>query len=348
MGFHYIGSHPSGNYPNFVVIAPSTGMTPTFPESTSIGIALDPRVVPYLPCCSYSTFVSFAVNGQSTNGAAVSVTLDLNSPPPVIQSVVNAATLQPVISPGEIVSIFGSHLGTAPVTAHYDEAGLYPTDLSHQVVPYPPNYSGPREGVTFNGVPAPLLYYSSNQINAIVPYEVAGQASVNIVVTHYGQTVPFPVPVKDTAPGIFTASQNGTGQGAILNADGTLNSASNPAPKGSAITLFATGAGVLQQQTIPDGSVLFGGGATCSSATVSTSCKPTAPNGAYFPAAPVSVTIGGQPAPLLYVGPSPGSAAALLQINALVPNGIGSGSQPVVLMIGQNNNAQQQVTIVVQ
>jgi uncharacterized protein (TIGR03437 family) len=57
--------------------------------------------------------------------------------------------------------------------------------------------------------------------------------------------------------------------------------------------------------------------------------------------------IGGQPAPLQYVGPSPGSAAALLQVNALVPDSIGSGQQPVLLTVGQNSNAQQQVTVAV-
>jgi uncharacterized protein (TIGR03437 family) len=37
----------------------------------------------------------------------------------------------------------------------------------------------------------------------------------------------------------------------------------------------------------------------------------------------------------------------MLQINATVPNGIGSGQQPVVLTIGDNNNAAQQVTVAV-
>ena len=62
---------------------------------------------------------------------------------------------------------FGAHLGTAPVTAHYNDAGLYPTDLSHQTVPYPVGYGLPHDGVTFNGIAAPLLYYSQNQIDAV-------------------------------------------------------------------------------------------------------------------------------------------------------------------------------------
>jgi uncharacterized protein (TIGR03437 family) len=38
---------------------------------------------------------------------------------------------------------------------------------------------------------------------------------------------------------------SGFGQGYILNSDGTLNSPSNPAAAGSAITLYATGAGAF-------------------------------------------------------------------------------------------------------
>jgi uncharacterized protein (TIGR03437 family) len=37
----------------------------------------------------------------------------------------------------------------------------------------------------------------------------------------------------------------------------------------------------------------------------------------------------------------------MLQVNAIVPNGIGSGAQPVVLKIGNNDNAAQQVTVAV-
>ncbi|PWU11899.1 MAG: hypothetical protein C5B51_01815 [Terriglobia bacterium] len=355
-GFHYFKftpSFPLTDYRSFLFVSPSAGVAPAWPYTAGVAVGLNPTIVPYMPAGNYLGFISFApTGGQLSDGAGVSITLKLNGVPPVIQSVVNAATLQPVISPGAIVSIFGSHLGTAPVTAYYNEAGLYPTDLSRRSE-YFPESTSPHEGVYFNGIAAPMLYYRSNQINAVVPYGIAGQTSVNVVVIHNGTTAPFPVATKDTAPGIFTAAQNGSGQGAILNASpsdpnrGTPNGTATPAPKGSVITLFATGAGVLQQPA-PDGSVLFGRGETCSNALVSTSCKATDAADFFYPAAPVSLSIGGQPAPLLYVGPSPGTVSGLLQVNAVVPNGIASGPQPVVLTIGQNNDSQQQVTVVVQ
>jgi len=64
----------------------------------------------------------------------------------------------------------------------------------------------------------------------------------------------------------------------------------------------------------------------------------------------VSVTIGGQPAQLLYAGTIGGmlSSWSVLQVNAVVPNGLSTGPQPVVLKIGANDNSQQNVTVGVQ
>src|SRR5207244_10517625 len=86
--------------------------------------------------------------------------------------------------------------------------------------------------VTFNGVKAPLIYVSANQINAIAPYEIAGLATVNVVVSNGGATsAAFQVNVTNASPAIFTFSQNGTGQGAILNQDLTVNGTANDAAR---------------------------------------------------------------------------------------------------------------------
>jgi uncharacterized protein (TIGR03437 family) len=68
----------------------------------------------------------------------------------------------------------------------------------------------------------------------------------------------------------------------------------------------------------------------------------------YVPQVAVSLTVGGQAANILYAGAAPGQVSGLMQVNAVVPNGIGSGAQPVVLTIGSNNNSQQGVTVAVQ
>ena len=206
------------------------------------------------------------------------------------------------------MSIYGANIGTPPVTAQYDGAGLYPTTLGNTTV-------------TFNGAAAPLLYVSTGLINAVVPYAVAGQKTVDVIVTHDSQkSPPLSIPIVDTSPGVFSVGQNGSGQGAILNAltnaPFTLNSVDNPVPMGSYIVMYTTGPG-LWNQTVPDGSILL-----------------VVREPPYFvPAAKVSLTIGGQPATMSYAGAAPYMVSGMLQVNAIVPPGIGSGPQPVVLTI---------------
>ena len=52
-----------------------------------------------------------------------------------------------------------------------------------------------------------------------------------------------------TAPGLFAQNSSGSGPGAILNQDNSLNGPSHPAAKGSIVQVFLTGEG----QTSPQG-----------------------------------------------------------------------------------------------
>jgi hypothetical protein len=106
--------------------------------------------------------------------------------------------------------------------------------------------------VTFDNIPAPLLYVGANQINAIVPFEVAGNSSTQIVATVNGAASVASQPVVAAAPGIFTVDLTGAGQAVVLNQDGTLNSSTNPAARGSVLTLWVTGMGILYAGQAPD------------------------------------------------------------------------------------------------
>ena len=87
----------------------------------------------------------------------------------------------------------------------------------------------------FNGIPAPILYSSGQQINVQVPFEVAGQTSVQM------QLVNKQVPRYTLCSG--TAA---IGPAALaVNTDGTVNDCSNPAVAGSTVTLFVNGLGQL-------------------------------------------------------------------------------------------------------
>jgi uncharacterized protein (TIGR03437 family) len=104
--------------------------------------------------------------------------------------------------------------------------------------------------VLFDGVAAPLIYVSQNQISAVAPYSLAGKSTAELQVEYKGKlTKQVVLPVVGTAPGLFTLDSSGRGQGAILNQDYSVNGASNPATGGDIVILYGTGEG----QTSPAG-----------------------------------------------------------------------------------------------
>src|SRR5262245_29371176 len=129
---------------------------------------------------------------------------------------------------------------------------------------------------------------------------------------------PVNLRVVTAAPGIYTVNQSGSGQGAILNQNGTVNSANNAEIAGNVIQIFATGEGV----TTPAG---------VTGAVVPNRLPlPT-------PTLPVSVTIGARDIPdsdIQYVGAAPGLVSGVVQINVKLPAGIGPGAVPVVVRFG--------------
>lgn len=217
------------------------------------------------------------------------------------------------VAPGEIVSIFGSYLGpNSPQGLQLTNAGLVSTYLAGVTV-------------TFDGIPAPLLYVTASQINAVVPYELANPTT-QMTVTYNGQSYgPITLPVAAAVPGIFTATESGSGQAAVINQDGTLNSISNPAARGSVITFYVEGAGAMSP-SVPDGTV-------------------TGDSNFPMPAQSVAVSIRGVSAAVQYAGAAPGYVSGLLQVNAVVPTSIDFGNLvPLRLNIG-SFSSQLNVTI---
>ena len=317
MKFKYAGAQTNG-LPNFIMVIPSTGTTPA-----TVQIGLNPNVTSQLrPSSTYGLTVQFTTvdqNPASTTSALVTYQVPAESPPN-IQSILNSASLQPVLSPGALVSIFGTHLTGPTLSTTFDDTASYPTSVA-------------STSVTFNGIPAPLVYVSPTQINAIVPFSLAGQTSVQAAVQRFDQaSANFTVPLQDTAPAIFTSTQSGTGAAVVVqqvpNGPLSYNSATNPAPAGASLEIFATGQGVWTPPSQSD--VFFYG-------------EP-------FTTQPVSLTIGGQPAKIAYSGTLGAmfSNWSVLQVNAVVPTGLSSGAQPVVLTIGTHDNSQQKVVVFVQ
>jgi len=206
------------------------------------------------------------------------------------------------LAPGEIMSIFGQNLATTTANLTLDASG---------------NVAGRLNGTMalVGGTAAPLLYVSPTQVTFVTPYEIAGADSALVqVLTPFGATSPLAYRVGQSAPAIFTTGPSGYSQAAALNQDNSPNSLIDPAPRGSIIQIFATGEG----QTSPPG--------------VTGSITGDHPS---TPVLPVSVTIGGVDATVQFAGSAPHSAAGLLQVNVVVPEGAPIGARvPIVLSIG--------------
>jgi uncharacterized protein (TIGR03437 family) len=295
-------------------VTPAAGTTPA-----SLSISVNPTG---LLAGTYLAGITVTPISGSGTPVTVMVTFKVGSGTgtgtPTISSVQNAASgVAGTVSPGLWVSIFGNSLG--PVTG----VSFVTPPTGETVATTLANTQ-----VLFDGTAVPLLYVSDAQVNALVPFELVGKTStVMQVVSNDQVSASVTLPVVAAQPGLFTSNGSGKGEGAILNQDSSVNSASNPAAQGSIIVLYGTGGG----QTNP--------------ASIDGGFNPLNAEGILL--LPVTVTIGGQPAQVEYSGPAPGLVDGVMQINATLPSGIASGAVPVVVTVG-TASSQTAVTVAVQ
>ena len=272
----------------------------------------------------YGAALPFDFNYKPTPAfTALMTAMQTTTTPPSLKvsNVVNAASYQGgPVAPGEIVTVYNSTYGPATlVLGQPDATGKFPT-----------NVGGVQ--VLFDGVPAPLLYASANSgVGAIVPFEVAGKQQT-VVEYQYNPASGAAVsntatlPVAAAAPAIFALNESGSGPGAILNLDYTVNSASNPVSAGGYIQVFGTGGGAIV------------GGATDGA---------PASGAANLATQPVTATIGGVAAKVVYAGTAPGLVNGAMQVDLQIPAGLTPGPQPVVITVG-TAVSQSGITVAVQ
>jgi uncharacterized protein (TIGR03437 family) len=256
----------------------------------------------------------------SPQSLSIPVTLQISgSSKPSTTAIVNSASYATgPLAPGENIVIFGNGIG--------------PSNLTQNIVANSPFGSlVANTRVLFDGIPAPILYASANQTSVMVPYGTYGRFSTSVVVEYGGvQSNPVVFNVAPSAPAIYTLSQSGTGQGAIINQDGyTTNTPATPEIRGNVITVYMTGEG----QTSPPGS----DGAII----------PPILSALKTPVLPVSATIGGIPATVLYAGSAAGLISGVMQVNVRIPANAPIGSSvPIVITVG-SAATQTNVTLAV-
>ena len=292
-------------------VTPTSGNTPA-----TLTVTATPGA---LTAGTYNTTISVtSPNSLTTLSIPVAFTI-VQVPQPVVSAIGNAASYATgSISPGENIVIFGTGVGPATLTSGTVASDAWSTTAGNT-------------RVLFDGVPAPVIYASAAQTSVMVPYGVAGRTSTSIVVEYSGvPSTALNYNVVAAAPGIYTLNQSGTGPGAVLNQDGvTVNSPNAPAPRGNVIAVYMTGEG----QTTPagsDGSII-----------------PAIASALKHPLLPVTATVNGISAKVLYYGSAPGLISGVMQVNLEIPaTAPTGGAVPVQITVG-TASTQTGVTIAV-
>ena len=203
-------SYTGGGASGWLSLSPSSGSNNVSVQAIASPAALMPG--------TYSANISVSAGPYYVNGviglngvavpAVVPVTFTVGPVGVTVQNVGNAASFTyGTVAPGSYAVLYGLNLVSGTATPM----------------------------VTFNGIAATVVYSSATQINLIVPASLAGQSAASVVVTAGGMVSnSFKVTLAANAPGIFNP-------GVINVANGSINTASNPAARGSYISVYLTG-----------------------------------------------------------------------------------------------------------
>jgi uncharacterized protein (TIGR03437 family) len=195
---------------------------------------------------------------------------------------------QDTTSPGAVVTLFGSQMGPKEGVAFQLENGNLPTSLG-------------GTQVFVNGTAIPLLYVSAGQINAILPYGLPINARPEIqVVNSVGPgNVLTTSRTQRAGISLFKTGNAQLPEAAALNEDGTVNTAANPAKKGSRVVLFGTGGGPANPASV-------------AGEVTQLETRPLAYG--------ANVKMYGVPdLPVEYAGAAPGQVTGVLQLNVKLP-----------------------------
>ncbi len=246
-----------------------------------------------------------AVRGQLGSGA-------LNAPVVPVGGVTNNASYNlagTTVAPGSIAAVFGSDMTNGAICVYTQgcnprfDAGKMTSSMA-------------GTSATVNGVAAPMFYTTPGQIGIQIPVETTGATATLIVKAEGLSSAPQTIALEPAAPGIFTIASDGRGAGSITHTNGLPVSAANPAARGEALVLYATGLGAM---------------------TPAVATGTIAPSTSRLATQPV-LTVGGVPATVSFAGQS-GCCVGLNQINFTVPASAPTGAAVAVVVSSGAKNS---------
>ncbi len=165
-----------------------------------------------------------------------------------------------------------------------------------------PRNEGNTTFLAINGIRAPIASADGNVVTIQVPWDLL-PGTVSLAASNNGQLGnSLSVSVIDSAPSVFS----------VTHADSSAVSSSQPIVAGETLSVFCTGLGTTGKYFDP--------GVPADAVSLS------------VVSAPVSVSLDGSPASVLYAGLAPGYAG-LYQINLVAPASVSSGTIPLAISV---------------
>jgi minor extracellular serine protease Vpr len=249
-------------------------------------------------------------------------------PVPSLTSVQDDGAFGTTLAPGSYVALFGSNLVdpnylATPTGDKVDltySSGRLPLTWEYVTVSFDAPASGSLPAIS---VPGFVEFISTTQVNVFVPWELTGYPSVNVKMTYAG-TDPIPsnvlsnVPLSTYTPAFFMYNSGSVFiADALDNTTYALITTANPATAGEVLQLYCNGLGPVTNQPAS-------GNPAPSGATIAQLANTTTP---------VTVSIGGQSAQVLFAGLEP-PYVGLYLVDVIVPSGLTSGNQPITVSVG--------------
>jgi uncharacterized protein (TIGR03437 family) len=182
-------------------------------------------------------------NSDSANNSEIYVTATPPRPPFGTIKVLNGASfgkepsLTKAVAPDSIAVATGVALANSTEQPQRLPNGTFPTNVRGTTV-------------TVNGRAAQILFVSPGQVNFVVPAQTE-IGTVDVMITNSENfTSRGTVPTLRAAPGVFSQSGDGEGQGVILNSDTLQEGPFDPGNGNLRLSIFATGARNASQTSV--------------------------------------------------------------------------------------------------